>query len=122
MTIGTLLRYKKKQLIELLFAFLGIASVYILNSKELGRYYNRSCTDLAYRVDQHFNKDFNKSFTAKADDWKLYFYRYDLTYVQARSIEAHIKKMRNSLYIENLKKHHEIIEKLILKYSEWWRS
>lgn len=79
---------------------------------------NDELDNFTYRIDQHINKAFIKSFTAKADDWQLYFYRDYLTYVQARSIETHIKKMRNSLYMENLKKHPEIIEKLILKYRE----
>lgn len=95
-----------------------MASVYILYSSKLNRYYTESCKDLDYRIDEHLNKDYIKSFTAKVDDWELYFYRDNLTYEQARLIESHIKKMRNSTYMENLKKHSEIIEKLILKYSE----
>ena len=69
-----------------------MASVYILYSQKLNRYYTGSCKDLPYRIGQHFNKNFSRSFTSKADDWDLYFYIEELDYKQARSIEAHIKK------------------------------
>jgi len=93
-----------------------MASVYILYSNKLDRFYIGSCKDLSGRLDQHLNKDFTKSFTAKVDDWKLYLSIDDLIYQQARLIESHIKRMKSKVYIENLKKHPEIIEKLRSKY------
>ena len=95
-----------------------MASVYILYSKKLSRFYTGSCKDLAYRLNQHINKEYIRSFTAKADDWELYFFKDDLSYQHARLIESHIKKMRSSKFKENIKKYPEIIEKLIQKYSE----
>ena len=94
-----------------------MASVYILFSETLDRFYTGSCKDRSYRIEQHFNKDFADSFTAKTDDWVLYFFVDDLEYEQARSIEEHIKKMKSKRYIQNLKKYPEIIQKLIMKYS-----
>lgn len=99
-----------------------MASVYILLSKKLDRPdgyrgYTGSCKDLGYRIGQHFNKDFTSSFTAKADDWELFFFVDGLHYTQARGIEEHIKKMKSKVYIKNLKKYPEIIQKLIVKYS-----
>jgi len=93
-----------------------MASVYILFSKKLDRFYTGSCNDLSYRIEQHLNKEFSKSFTAKTDDWELFFFIDHLGYAQARSVEAHIKKMKSKIYIENLKKHPEILQKLLLKY------
>jgi putative endonuclease len=94
-----------------------MASVYILFSKKLDRFYTGSCKDLSYRIDQHFNKDFGKSFTAKTDDWEMFFFVDDLHYAQARMIEKHIKNMKSKVYIQNLKKHPEIMLKLIIKYA-----
>jgi len=94
-----------------------MASVYILYSKKLDRFYTCSCEELNYRIDQHLNKDFSKGFTAKTDDWELFFFVDDLGYKQARMIEKHIKQMKSKIYIQNLKKYPEIIKKLITQYS-----
>ena len=93
-----------------------MASVYFLYSNTLNRYYIGSCKDLSYRIDQHINKDFTNAFTAKVQDWTLYFYIDELEYKQARMIEQHIKKMKSSTYVKNLKQYPEIIKKLIEKY------
>jgi putative endonuclease len=86
-----------------------MASVYILFSEKLNRFYTGSCEDLSYRIEQHFNKDFNNSFTAKTDDWELFFFVDNLHYAQARLIEQHIKNMKSKVYIQNLKKYPEIL-------------
>ena len=94
-----------------------MASVYVLFSRKLNRYYTGSCYDLRYRIDQHLNKEFAKSFTAKADDWELYFFVDHLQFDQARKIEKHIKEMKSKVFIQNLKQYPEIIQKLIIKYA-----
>ena len=99
-----------------LFYFSHMASVYILFSDHLNRFYIGSCKDLSYRIDQHLNKEFIKSFTAKAEDWELYISIDNLVYEQARLIELHVKKMKSKNYIQNLRKYPEIIERLKKKY------
>ena len=94
-----------------------MASVYILFSKNLDRFYTGSCNDLDFRLNQHLNKEFAKSFTAKSNDWELFLLIDDLQYEQARLIERHIKKMKSKTYIQNLKKYPELVQKLIAKYS-----
>jgi putative endonuclease len=94
-----------------------MASVYILFSKKLDRFYTGSCKTLDYRIEQHLNKDFCKSFTARAEDWELFFFIDHLHYDQARMIEGHIKKMKSKVYIRNLKKYPDMAKKLIDKYS-----
>ena len=94
-----------------------MASVYILFSKKLDRFYTGSCENLDYRIEQHSNKDFINSYTAKAEDWELFFSIDHLHYTQARMIEEHIKKMKSKTYIENLRIYPEIIRKLMTKYS-----
>jgi len=94
-----------------------MASVYILHSSKLDRFYIGSCKDLFQRLDQHLNKEYINSFTSVVEDWKLYLSIDGLAYQQARSIELHIKKMKSKTYIQNLVKYPEIIERLKLKYS-----
>lgn len=93
-----------------------MASVYILYSKKLAKFYTGSCKDLSYRKEQHIKKEMINSFTSKADDWELFFFKDELEYQQARLIETHIKNMKSSTYIANLKKYPEIFEKLKEKY------
>lgn len=94
-----------------------MASVYILFSQKLNRFYIGSCNNLSYRIQLHSNKKFTKSFTAKAHDWELFYSIDNLGYNQSRQIEIHIKKMKSTQYIQNLKKHLEITQKLIEKYK-----
>ena len=94
-----------------------MACVYILYSEKLDKFYVGSAKELLFRTEQHFNKKIENSFTAKAEDWMLFISIEDLEYKQARSIELHIKKMKSRTYVQNLKKHIEIIEKLKLKYK-----
>ena len=68
-----------------------MATVYILHSEKLQRYYVGSCKNLNERLEQHRKQVFTKSFTARANDWKMYFQLDDLSYEQARKIEALIK-------------------------------
>jgi putative endonuclease len=93
-----------------------MATVYILHSGKLNRFYIGSCDSLEYRIDQHLNKEFVKSFTTNAEDWILFFYKDELEYKQARLIEQHIKDMKSKVYIQNLKKYPELIEKLMERY------
>jgi putative endonuclease len=94
-----------------------MATVYILYSKKLDRCYTGSCLDFGNRYQKHKERKDIQAYTAKAEDWTLYLRIDDLTYEQARGIEAHIKRMRSRLYIENLIKYPEMVAKLIIKYS-----
>jgi putative endonuclease len=100
-----------------LVAWLLMASVYILFSQRLDRFYTGSCDDLTCRIEQHSNKTFADSFTAKAEDWELFFSIDNLEYAQARAIESYIKKMKSKTYIRNLERYPEMIQKLIILYS-----
>lgn len=88
-----------------------MASVYILYSVELDRYYTGSCKFLEKRLEEHNNKTYLDSYTAKASDWVLFLSINNLGYSQARGIEEHIKRMKSKKYIENLKRYPEIIDK-----------
>jgi putative endonuclease len=94
-----------------------MASVYIIYSKKLKKYYIGSCLDVNKRLSEHQKKIFDDSFTSKADDWILVYTLPDLENVQARNIEEHIKSMKSKKYIENLIKFNEISDRLKKLYK-----
>lgn len=97
--------------------FSRMASVYVLYSQKLNKFYIGSCLNLEQRLLEHKNKTFTNSFTAVADDWQLYFEMNELNSVTARKIETHIKSMKSKKYIENLRKYPEMSLKLLSKFS-----
>ena len=94
-----------------------MAAVYILYSISMDKFYIGSCLNLEERLDEHKNKEYSNSFTAKVDDWALYFFMAELEYKQARNIEKHIKEMKSKKYVQDLKKYPEMTMKLKNKYS-----
>jgi putative endonuclease len=67
-------------------------------------------------MDFHRNAPSNK-FTAKADDWELFYTITCACKQQALAIEKHIKNMKSSKYIRNFLLYPEITEKLLKKYA-----
>lgn len=94
-----------------------MATVYILYSESLGKFYIGSCLDFGIRMADHSSGVDKTSFTNKAKDWEVFFRKDELSYEQARGIERHIKKMKSKKYIMNLTQYPEMIEKLISKYQ-----
>jgi putative endonuclease len=94
-----------------------MASVYILYSKSLGKYYVGSCLDLEKRLQEHKDKIDKHGFTFRANDWEIYYVISDLGYKQARLIEQHIKKMKSKKYIESIKLYPDLSDKLRDLYS-----
>ena len=94
-----------------------MASVYILYSSKLVRFYTGSCKEFQFRLDDHLNKVYPASFTTNADDWQLFLLIGDLSYRQARGIEDHIKRMKSKKYIQNLLKYPEVIIGLKERYA-----
>ena len=94
-----------------------MAAVYILYSRKLDKYYTGSCLDLSVRLSKHLERFYPSAFTAKSDDWELFFAIDDLSSSQARMIERHIKKMKSKVYIQNMAKYPDIIKRLKQKYA-----
>ena len=92
---------------------------YIIFSKKLDRFYIGACHDDLYsRIQKHNDHSYgNHRFTAKANDWGLFLSIECETFSIARRIELHIKRMKSSNYIRNLKKYSELIEKLKNQYK-----
>ncbi|HNQ28169.1 MAG TPA: GIY-YIG nuclease family protein [Aquaticitalea sp.] len=91
--------------------------VYIIYSATIKKYYIGETKDLSLRLVWHNTKEFKASYTSKVSDWEVFFAIECVDIVQARKIEKHIKSMKSRTYIENLKKHKEISQKLLEKYS-----
>lgn len=86
--------------------------VYILYSESLQKFYVGETEDLGLRLQQHLEGFFQNSFTAKADDWTLFHNINCESKGQSIKIEKHIKRMKSSVYIQNLKKFKDIEAKL----------
>ena len=88
---------------------------YILFSPSLGKFYTGACQDsLDDRILKHNNHDYgNHRFTAASNDWQL-FLRIDASsYAHALRIERKIKSMKSSVYIKNLAKYPEMVQKIV---------
>ncbi len=91
---------------------------YILYSPTLNKFYTGFTKEnIDSRLDKHNTGAYGQHFTSQVNDWELYFTIECETISQALKIEKHIKSMKSSLYIRNLKKYPEISEKLLLKYK-----
>lgn len=91
--------------------------VYILYSKIIAKYYIGETIDLKERLKQHNLGFYNSSYTKQVKDWSIVLTIECNSRVQARKIETHIKKMKSKIYIQNMIKYPEIIEKLLTKYK-----
>ena len=94
-----------------------MATVYILYSRSINRYYIGSCVDITKRIIAHNNGDFEGSYTRRSSDWELFYSKEGLGYKLARKLELHIKSMKSRKYLEDLKKYPEIMERLLLQYG-----
>ena len=96
-----------------------MATVYILYSKFADKFYIGYTTiQVEDRLERHLKKYYQNKFTSTYSDWELFCEIECETNEQARKIEAHIKKMKSKVYINNLIKYPEIIEKLLKKIKD----
>jgi putative endonuclease len=86
-------------------------TVYILYSESLNRFYTGFTSNFEVRMNFHANAEAHK-FTYKAKDWQLFLEIPCDSKAQGLAIEKHIKKMKSKIYIQNLLKYPEIIQKL----------
>ena len=91
---------------------------YILYTKAFDRFYiGATQEDPITRLQKHNSKFYGGTSTSYADDWVLFLFIPCTTYPQALHIERHIKNMKSTIYIHNLAKYPEMIEKIVKKYS-----
>lgn len=90
--------------------------VYILYSNSLDRFYIGQTHDVQLRLLRHNTDYYDNKWTAKGKPWVVFTTIQCQDKLQALKVEAHIKKMKSKVYIQNLKKHPEISQKLLTKY------
>ena len=95
-----------------------MATLYVLYSKSINRYYVGSCLDLDTRLNDHLTGKHNFAFTKKATDWIVYFQIDQLNYEDARKLEKYVKSMKSRKYLESLKLYPELKDKLISMTSQ----
>jgi len=93
------------------------STVYILYSSKLDRYYTGFTTNFDVRLDFHLHAEHHK-FTAKADDWELFYKIECASKNQGLQMEKHIKNMKSKKYIQNLLLYPEITQKLLERYQD----
>ena len=108
---------KPKDLPSAFLFIVMVYSVYILYSTKLGAHYIGTTDDVSKRLEEHNRQEYSDSFSAKGIPWELKFVIGELNSTQAFAIEKHIKKMKSVVYIENLIRFPEIVEKLKHKYK-----
>ena len=92
-------------------------SVYILFSPSIDKFYVGYTESLEIRLAQHNSGLFDKAYTKKVSDWKIFYSIECHSISQAIMIEKHIKKMKSKNYYFSLKKYPEITQKLKDKYQ-----
>ncbi|MDI9310413.1 MAG: GIY-YIG nuclease family protein [Limnohabitans sp.] len=87
---------------------------YIIYSEKLGKYYiGVSQENLKQRITNHNSSFYGKDkFTSVADDWELKLFIKTENFAHAIRIERKLKSMKSKVYIENLMKYPELVEKI----------
>ena len=91
-----------------------MSGCYIIFSKLLNRFYiGATHHGVDERLEKHnvhiYGRD---AYTAKATDWELYLFIPTQDFKEAGILERKIKSMKSTVYIRNLRKYPELIEKL----------
>ena len=95
------------------------AFCYIIFSPSLNKFYvGATQEDPEIRLQKHNASAYgNSKFTAKTSDWLIFLTIQTRSYRQALAIEKHIKSMKSTTYIRNLKQYNEMVIKLLEKYK-----
>ncbi len=91
--------------------------VYIIYSRKIDRYYTGISFDPEHRLTQHINKHYTGAYTRVANDWQIYLMIQCKNKSIAERIEAHIKKMKSKIFIANLKKYPELVDKIKKRFT-----
>jgi putative endonuclease len=92
-------------------------AVYVIYSSTLNRFYTGTTDCVDRRLKEHNAGIHPDSFSKKGIPWQLYLSINGLSSIQAKSIEKHIKTMKSSIFIKNLKEHPELMQKLIIRFK-----
>ena len=73
--------------------------------------------ELSERIFKHNSGFYDKTYSSFTADWQLLLKIQCFSVNQAIHIEKHIKRMKSKVYVENLKKYPEMVEKLLNLYK-----
>ena len=94
------------------FLKLFMAVVYILYSYKLDKFYIGQTTDFNQRLLQHNDPDSSYS-TKGGQPWEIFLTMHCKSVSHAMKLERHIKNMKSKMFILNLKKYPELLERTI---------
>jgi putative endonuclease len=88
--------------------------VYIIYSTKLSRFYTGSTSkNPEVRLEMHNSVYYENKFTERGIPWTLFLTIECSSRKQAERIEHHIKKMKSKVFMHNLKKYPEMVQKLL---------
>ncbi len=91
--------------------------LYILYSEKLGKYYiGQTEQSPEERLAMHNETYYDGSFTSTGIPWTLHFAFPCESKTQLLKIEKHVKQMKSNIYLENLKKYPEMVQKLLGRF------
>ena len=91
---------------------------YIIFSPAFNKFYIGESCDPVARLEEHNNQHYSDASTKFTNDWKVFFTIQCESRSQARLIEKHIKNMKSTKYLYNLKSYPEMVEKLLELYKQ----
>jgi putative endonuclease len=92
-------------------------SVYILYSKTTKKFYVSTTDDVVRRLNEHNTAKRKHAFTVSGIPWEIFLTIDNLHSAEAYALEKHIKSMKSSVYIKNLKKYPEMIVRIKAKFA-----
>ena len=91
--------------------------IYILYSPSIDRYYIGMTENLEQRINHHNNPIRLEKFTAKGTTWQLFIAIPCNNKQHALKLEKAIKAKKSRVFIENLKRYPELVEKIKIQTS-----
>jgi putative endonuclease len=82
--------------------------VYIILSQKTKKFYVGETPDVSSRLAIHNDPEKNTNSTKSGIPWEIFYVLEVKDRIIGRKIETHIKKMKSSVYLNNLKKHPEM--------------
>ena len=91
---------------------------YIIYSTSLDRFYTAITQEsMENRLEIHNKSGYGDHYTSQSSDWEIFLIIPCISVSLSIKIVRHIKKMKSKLYIQNLKKYPERVEKILIKNS-----
>ncbi|HIP48344.1 MAG TPA: hypothetical protein EYG92_05195 [Lutibacter sp.] len=88
---------------------------YILYCQKINKFYvGVTQESVSLRIQKYNQKEYGtQSFTVQTNVWDLFLFIKTSNYKHALRLERKIKSMKSSLFIRNLKKYPELIDKIV---------